>query len=57
MGPFGSNIKVSTFVSSGIPIIEKYQNNIHENQRLITIRDSLLPKLMSGELDVSEIEI
>lgn len=29
----------------------------HENERLSSIRDSLLPKLMSGELDVSNIDI
>ena len=33
-----------------------YQKNI-ENIQLAEIRDSLLPKLMSGELDVSDIEI
>ena len=33
-----------------------YQKNI-ENIQLSEIRDSLLPKLMSGELDVSDIEI
>ena len=27
-----------------------------ENQRLSALRDSLFPKLMSGELDVSKIE-
>lgn len=31
--------------------------NYEENCRLITMRDSLLPKLMSGELDVSELDI
>ena len=33
-----------------------YQKNI-ENIQLAEIRDSLLPKLMSGELDVSDIDI
>ena len=28
-----------------------------ENQRLSELRDSLLPKLMSGELDVSDLNI
>ncbi len=28
-----------------------------ENTRLITLRDTLLPKLMSGEIDVSEVEV
>lgn len=32
-------------------------NNIAENIRLSNIRDAVLPKLMSGEIDVSEIDI
>jgi len=32
-------------------------NNLLENQHLSQIRDSLLPKLMSGEIDVSEVKI
>ena len=31
--------------------------NIEENQKLTQLRDALLPKLMSGEIDVSQIEI
>ena len=31
--------------------------NYEENCRLIAMRDSLLPKLMSGELDVSDLDI
>lgn len=30
--------------------------NVKENHRLISLRDSLLPKLMSGEIDVSDID-
>lgn len=129
MGPFGSNIKVSTFVSEGVPIISgnhlrgyfleepefllmffhsaagqhellsyanqtgvpsiaqpasnlkkiafkcppiekqlewqeqvypllgRYLNNRLESEKLSTLRDALLPKLMSGELDVSNIDL
>ena len=32
-------------------------NNMLENIRLIKLRDSLLPKLMSGEIDVSNIKL
>lgn len=39
------------------PIIDLYQLNYQEIKRLSTLRDSLLPKLMSGELDVSNIEL
>lgn len=38
-------------------ITETIQANENENERLASIRDTLLPKLMSGELDVSEVEI
>ncbi len=39
------------------PMIEMYQNNYKENQRLSALRDTLLPKLMNGEIDISEVEI
>ncbi|NOU84242.1 hypothetical protein GC102_00355 [Paenibacillus sp. LMG 31460] len=35
----------------------KYEVNIALNARLSSLRDTLLPKLMSGELDVSDIEL
>ena len=38
------------------PIIKEVVNNAKENRRLAEIRDTLLPKLMSGELKVNEIE-
>ena len=37
-----------------LPEIEK---NLLENENLTALRDALLPKLMSGELDVSEVEL
>lgn len=36
------------------PIIAEIEKNLHENERLSAIRDMLLPKLMSGEIDVSD---
>lgn len=39
------------------PIIKMYQNNYQETKKLVVLRDTLLPKLMSGELDVSNVEI
>lgn len=39
------------------PVIDLYQLNYQEIKRLSALRDSLLPKLISGELDVSEVEI
>lgn len=38
-------------------LTEAIQANEFENENLAQIRDSLLPKLMSGELDVSDIEL
>lgn len=39
------------------PIFAEIRNLRSENQRLSSIRDSILPKLMSGELDVSDIDL
>ena len=39
------------------PIYELIINNKIENRQLASVRDSLLPKLMSGELDVSEVAL
>ncbi len=39
------------------PLFEKILENQKENLKLISLRDTLLPKLMSGELDVSDIDI
>ncbi len=38
-------------------LFNQINNNVLENKYLAEIRDTLLPKLMSGELDVSEINI
>lgn len=39
------------------PMIDQIVTNRLENKRLAALRDSLLPKLMSGELDVSDIDL
>lgn len=39
------------------PIFDQIIEGLLENRRLVQLRDTLLPKLMSGELDVSELEI
>ena len=46
------NIRFSAIV---IPMFEQIIQNQLENQHLSILRDTLLPKLMSGELDVSNI--
>lgn len=39
------------------PMYNLIQANVIENQRLADARDNLLPKLVSGELDITEIDI
>ena len=39
------------------PIAHHLYRNIDESRRLATLRDTLLPKLMSGELKVNEVEL
>lgn len=39
------------------PLLGEYINNRLENERLSALRDALLPKLMSGELDVSDLDL
>ena len=38
------------------PMMDAIHTNSEENMRLAALRDSLLPRLMSGELDVSELD-
>mgnify|MGYP002853681597 CR=1 FL=1 len=39
------------------PLLGKYLNNRLETERLSALRDALLPKLMSGELDISNLDL
>ena len=48
---------LDSFDSITAPMVEKIVNNSLQNKRLAVLRDTLLPKLMSGELDVSNIEL
>ena len=48
---------VTLFTATVEPIFEKIRANQNENEKLSSLRDTLLPKLMSGELDVSDTEI
>lgn len=38
-------------------LMSQYDANLQENSKLAELRDTLLPKLMSGELDVSDIDL
>lgn len=46
--------KFNNLVSSSFKLIAK---NNYENEQLANLRDTLLPKLMSGELDVENVDI
>ena len=48
---------VTLFTATVEPIFEKIWANQNENEKLSSLRDTLLPKLMSGELDVSDMDI
>jgi len=38
------------------PMMNAIHSNVEENLRLSSLRDALLPRLMSGDLDISEVE-
>lgn len=48
---------IRKFCSIVTPMYDTIETNIKENQKLAETRDILLPKLMSGEFDVSAIDI
>lgn len=48
---------IDEFCSFVTPLYDLIASNELENYRLAELRDSLLPKLMSGEIDVSNIKI
>lgn len=52
-----SNQILSKFNSLCNPIFEQQESLELENQRLVSLRDNLLPKLMSGELDIADARI
>ena len=55
---FPKNINCLNILNNVVENIYKnIAKNNNENQRLSEIRDSLLPKLMSGEIDVSKVDI
>ena len=45
------------FVELVTPLLEHIKSNVRESKTLTELRDTLLPKLISGELDVSDIDI
>ena len=48
---------VSQFTAQVTPLFELIGANKNENERLRNIRDALLPRLMSGKIDISDIDL
>ena len=48
---------ILSFEQTVRPLMEKIAENAKENLNLSKLRDSLLPKLMSGELDVDSVQL
>ncbi len=48
---------LDSFDALTLPMVKQIVANSFENKRLVAMRDALLPKLMSGEIDVSAIQI
>lgn len=55
--PLPTAEKMADFEEITEPMFSQIINNLNENKRLALLRDSLLPKLMSGEIDVSGIDL
>lgn len=52
-----SDDAAKAFLCVAEPMFQEILNNSIENLRLSTLRDFLLPKLMSGEIDVSSVQL
>lgn len=55
--PLPTSDNMAKFEELTEPMFFRIVNNLNENKKLATLRDTLLPKLMSGELDVSDLDI
>ena len=55
--PLPTAEKMAEFEEVTEPMFSGIINNLNENKKLAILRDCLLPKLMSGELDVSELDL
>lgn len=52
-----TDAELVSFHSATAPMFEMIKTRQRENTRLAELRDSLLPKLMSGEIDVSAVKL
>ena len=55
--PLANEQSLQAFADFAWSVIPQIENNLLENERLTALRDSLLPKLMSGEIDVSAVQL
>lgn len=52
-----SDDELCKFNAVAIPVLSHMEGNRAENVHLSALRDTLLPKLMSGELDISSLDL
>ena len=55
--PLPSADKMKEFDNLVTPLFQMVFLNLSENEWLVSLRDSLLPRLMSGEIDVSDLDL
>ena len=55
--PLANDESLQAFADFSWSVIPQIEKNLLENERLAALRDTLLPKLMSGEVDVSDIQL
>ena len=55
--PLANEESLQAFADFSWSVIPQIENNLLENECLAALRDNLLPKLMSGEIDVSNIQL
>ncbi|MFR3926072.1 MAG: hypothetical protein ACLTXI_13115, partial [Collinsella sp.] len=52
-----SNAQLGQFETFANPLVQRIEINLRESKSLAALRDALLPKLMSGEIDVSKVDL
>ena len=55
--PVLDKAKMDEYLRLILPLIKAIKGNEAQNEKLAALRDALLPKLMSGEIDVSDIRL
>ena len=55
--PHLSNAQLEQFETFANPLVQRIEINLRESKSLAALRDALLPNLMSGEIDVSKVDL